>query len=511
MFKSFASRSKKDTNNSEVNAPIDATMDTTDDSFIHIDDSLNQPSLSLKVSPRHNLIGVSAPNKATEFCATITARDLPEDDESTRAPVDIVVVLDVSGSMDGSKLDLCKTTLRLLLRELSSSDRFGLITFGSDVKLEIPSRKLSQTNRDYAMAKIKGLTTRGCTNLTGGIGMGAQEIKSIESPHEVRTIFLLTDGQANVGISDREGIVELTKGCLGTSHGQNPIPIHCFGYGKDHDREVLRDISMTIEGGTYYYVENDFDVSSAFGDALGGVLSVVAQNTVVSLKVPQESSGNGVSILKVNHEKAVKNLDGTYSVSLGDFYAEESRDIVFEVSLSSECNSEQVVHVASSMSFLDTINSKLVQTENSLGCISRPIGIEVSPSDPHISLQCIRIRTTEVMSKAETMANSGQLDTAKKMITFYIEELQKEASGLDASNPFIDQMMNELNTILASLSSRTMYEAQGSRYISQKIMMHQQQRSCEANEESLNVYKSSKKQMRSRKMKKASLNYMRNK
>jgi hypothetical protein len=167
--------------------------------------------------------------------------------------------------------------------------------------------------------------------------------------------------------------------------------------------------------------------------------------------------------------------------------------------------------VASSMSFLDTINSKLVQTENSLGCISRPIGIEVSPSDPHISLQCIRIRTTEVMSKAETMANSGQLDTAKKMITFYIEELQKEASGLDASNPFIDQMMNELNTILASLSSRTMYEAQGSRYISQKIMMHQQQRSCEANEESLNVYKSSKKQMRSRKMKKASLNYMRNK
>jgi Mg-chelatase subunit ChlD len=501
MFQSFRkNKAKKSTDDSS-----NMDMDTTADSFIHIDQT-DKPSLSLKVTPRHDTIGIDVDQKSTQFCATVTARDLPDDDESSRAPVDIVVALDVSSSMSGSKLQLCKTTLSLLLRELSSSDRFGLVTFGSDVKLEIPTRKLTKLNKDNALAKIKSLTTNGCTNMSGGIGMAAQEINSVENPHKVQTIFLLTDGQANVGISDKEGMVNLTKGCLSPNEDQSTIPIHCFGYGSDHDREMLRDISLATEGGTYYFVDDDSDVTSAFGDALGGVLSVVAQNTVVSLRVPEPSRALGVSITNVNHDKATKNSDGSFSVSLNDFYAEESRDILFEVTLSTESSAAPVDHVEASMSYLDTINSKLVQGDKSQGSIARPLGNELSPANEHVLLQCIRIQTTEVISQAEKLANNGELSKAKTVISSHIAHLQKESDSLaNKSDPFVTQMLTELNTMLAGLTSQIVYEANGAKYMQSRLMNHKAQRASESSDVTFSAYRSSAKYARAKKMKTAFL------
>ncbi len=505
MFGSFLKNKKKE--NESMDSPVleaDTSMDTTEDSFIHVDDS-SQPALSLNISPLYESIGVDSNKKSTVFCATVTARDLPDDD-SKRAPADIVVVLDVSGSMNGPKLDLCKTTLNLLLRELSSSDRFGLISFGSDAKIEISPKKLNQFNKDFALNKIESLTTRGCTNMSGGIGLAAQEMRSIESPHDVQAVFLLTDGQANEGISDKEGIVKLTKGCLGSGSNGNSVPIHCFGYGSDHNSDMLKDISQSTEGGTYYFVDNDGDVSSAFGDALGGVLSVVAQNVKVTLKVPQEAAANGVTILDVKHDKATKNEDGSFSITLNDFYAEESRDIVFEVSLSSESSSMPVIHATTSLSYLDTINSKLVQNDDSKGSINRPAGNEIGTLNNHVSLQCIRIKTTEVITKAKKMADSGNLDGAKTAINSMIDELQKEDSAVEKSD-FVVQMLSELNTILGGLSSRVSYEALGGHYMQSRLVTHQMQRCSEADETSFNIYKSSAKKARAVRMKAASLNF----
>eukprot|EP01083_Nonionella_stella_P053050 140525_1 len=151
-------------------------------------------ALALKITSRHDTIGATAVEpKTAEFCATITARSLPEEDESVRAPVDLVVALDVSASMSGRNLELCKDTVELLLRELRSEDRFGLVTFGDDANLVIPTRKLTPVNKEAAASKVRSLCTKGCTNMSGGIGLAAEEINAVENPHAVRTIFLLTD------------------------------------------------------------------------------------------------------------------------------------------------------------------------------------------------------------------------------------------------------------------------------------------------------------------------------
>jgi Uncharacterized protein containing a von Willebrand factor type A (vWA) domain len=439
--------------------------------------------------------------------------------------------------MNGRKLDLCKDTLCLLLRELSSQDRFGLVVFGSEAKLEIPARKLSTKEiKEAAISKIKSLDTYGCTNMSGGIGLAAQELHSVESPHAVRAIFLLTDGHANVGISDREGIVALTKGCLGSfhdRHGQgstidstitttsqpsSDIVIHCFGYGVDHDREMLGDISKATPGGTYYFVDKDSDVSSAFGDALGGILSVVAQNVTVQIKVPQESCALGVGIKSVKHEKAIKQMDGSFHVSIGDFYAEESRDVIVETTLArdqslkevsggdddDDHNHEPIPHVVVNVVYLDTIQRKLARSPDIVGYISRPSNSDaVSKPNAHVALQCIRIQTTQILNEtAASIAKYGDLAKARSNIHDFIKKLQQEAQQLElTSNPLIVQLLNELNTALSGLVSHAEYQAVGAKYIQTRCDQHSLQRCSEANEDVANLYRSSKKSEMATRMK----------
>jgi len=493
MFKSFTNRkSQKDSK--------EQSQDATD-SFVHIMDvdGANEPALTLKVTPRHDIIGLSAKQVETQFCATVKARDLPEDDDSLRAPVDIVVALDVSGSMSGTKLKLCKETLALLLRELSVRDRFGLVTFGSEATIQIPTRKLTKENKEIAVSKIKKLGTSGCTNMSGGIGLAAQELSSIESPNEVQTVFLLTDGLANVGVSDQAGIVQLTKGCLSGGERQRPVAVHCFGYGVDHDRDMLQDISQTTEGGTYYFVENDSDVSSAFGDALGGILSVVAQNTVLTFDT---SNQHGVRIINILHEKAVKQENGSFNIPIGDFYAEESRDIIFNVALAkgSDFGTQPVVHVSVSMTYMDTINKKLERCDAIEGSIARPNGSEVSESNDHVALQYVRVTTTEIIAEAEKIANSGNFEAAKAKIKSQIDYLSNESATFDRSNPLVSQFLSELNTILSGLTSRSTWESGGAHYTKARYQTHAMQRCAETSVPVLNAYRSKKKASMSYKM-----------
>ena len=372
----------------------------------------------------------------------------------------VVVALDISGSMHGRKLDLCKETISLLIRELSPQDRFGLITFGSDTNIAIPARKLGIVDKESILSKIRRISTRGSTNLSGGIGLAAQEMQAVELPHEVRTIFLLTDGRANVGVSSKNGIVSLAKGCLGSSNRNRPISIHCFGYGADHDEEMLRDISQATEGGTYCFVEQDSDVSSAFGNALGGIMSVVAQNVSVSINIANEAKEHGITINHVKHNKAVKQSDGSYLVKIGDFYAEESRDILFETTLCSQWKETNTAlpHVMVSVSYLDTINKKLVIGHQITKCIERAVGNEVSDTNKHVALQSIRVKMVEFVSMVKEIAKNNKLDEARTSVVEYIQNLDVEAKQMDeSSNPLIVQFLAELNNILSGLASRNQY------------------------------------------------------
>jgi hypothetical protein len=132
-----------------------------------------------------------------------------------------------------------------------------------------------------------------------------------------------------------------------------PITMDCFGYGADHSATLLSELA-TAASGSYYFVENDSSVGTAFGDALGGVLSVLAQNVVLNIKVAPEGAPLGAEIVSVLHKGALERENGAYSVvTVGDLFAEETRDVLFEVKLAnpSTVSLAPVPHVIVSMAY----------------------------------------------------------------------------------------------------------------------------------------------------------------
>lgn len=78
------------------------------------------------------------------------------------------------------KLDLCKKTLNLLLRELHHDDRFCLISFSDEAKIEVPMLKVCDDQKKKAMHTIEHMHVRGRTNIASAISLAAQVANSVK-------------------------------------------------------------------------------------------------------------------------------------------------------------------------------------------------------------------------------------------------------------------------------------------------------------------------------------------
>ena len=61
------------------------------------------------------------------------------------------------------------------------------------------------------MKSVKSLRANGCTNLSAAVTLAFQELRATDSPNKLRSIFFLTDGHANAGVSNADDLVDLTK------------------------------------------------------------------------------------------------------------------------------------------------------------------------------------------------------------------------------------------------------------------------------------------------------------
>merc|ERR1712166_1060557 len=224
---------------------------------------------------------------------------------SGRSPLTVICSVDRSGSMAGEKLKLTMATLRFLVSQLAATDKFGLVVWDDTVQTQFSPALMDEKGKQSALEAIKQVRAGATTNLSGGLLQGLSEAISdpdLAEPGRTSSVLLFTDGLANRGLTDSAKIAGCMKGALEDCSDNQPS-IFTFGFGEDHDAEMLRTIADVGEG-LYYYIENKESIPQTFADCLGGLLSVVAQNMVLVVE-----PCDGVSILKVHSKVPTKNLN----------------------------------------------------------------------------------------------------------------------------------------------------------------------------------------------------------
>jgi len=451
---------------------------------------LSNPSLSLSFTPKHAHIGQQADIDETLVCATLQAAP-----SSTRAPIDLVVALDISGSMNGSKLQLCQATLRLLLPLLQTTDRFGLVSYSQLACLEIPLGFCTEVHVQKCLETVNQLRSLGSTNISAALGLAAHELRQDVQEGRVRSLFLLTDGLANHGIHKTPQLLQFAaeilsgvdqvhdvvsshpsggflgggpirisankampqslgnkigfvSNMLGTSNHvpaasdsatiqvepfpldtAPPIVLNTFGYGVNHDEGLLGEMAT----GGYYFVENDEHVATAFGDALGGILSVVAQKCSLTIR--------GATRLEYTKDTAAQ-PDGSFVVPLCDLFAEESRDVLFHVALPKGTTPK----FEASIDYYDVLNNQQMQSTVQ-GTLERSEGSDIAPPNSHVTAQALRIQAARQMAKARELATQGKLLQAQQCL----RDLHFDKEDMD--DPMIGMIRHDVQQATVNLMS----------------------------------------------------------
>ena len=110
--------------------------------------------------------------------------------------------------------------------------------------------------------------------------------------------------------------------------------IHSFGFGSDHDEELMTNIS-NLKDGTFYFVNQLETLDIAFCNALGGIISLAAKDVEIKLANVAKKTTEGIKIEKTYGNMWKKIDENQYSISISQLMSGISKDFVFQLSIPS--------------------------------------------------------------------------------------------------------------------------------------------------------------------------------
>lgn len=277
---------------------------------------------------------------------------------SQRAPIDLVVVLDVSDSMTGPKLCMLKRAMRLLISSLGSADRLALVAFSSSAKRLLPLRRMSPQGQRSARHIIDRLVIspnkgQGPRCVSEALRKATRVLEDRRERNPVATVMLLSDGQQgdeNKDNTHRRHQHQHHPTSVPTRFAHLEIPIHDSGFG---DASKQQQEQRNHIGGA----------EDSFAKCVGGLLSVVLQDVHLQLLFPL-GEVSAVYSFGASGERAVA-LGAGNSIRLGDLYAEEERELLVELRVPTSAASHLMHHhnhMSVKCSYRDTATHELIRS-----------------------------------------------------------------------------------------------------------------------------------------------------
>ncbi|KAE9585764.1 hypothetical protein Lal_00009950 [Lupinus albus] len=419
------------------------------------------------------LIHLKAPKR------NITESSSPTSVQNSRAPIDLVTVLDVSGSMAGTKLALLKRAMSFVIQNLSSSDRLSVVAFSSTARRIFPLQRMTGTGRQQALQAVNSLSPSGGTNIAEGLRKGAKVFVDRKFKNPVGSIILLSDGQDTYTFSRRPHIGTdygvLVPNSIQRNNGDGlHIPVHAFGFGIDHDATAMHSISE-ISGGTFSFIEAEDVIQDAFAQCIGGLLSVVVQELQVEvlcvhpkLQLSSVKAGSYLTNLTANARRAI--------IKVGDLYAEEERDFLVTLNIPVDKSSNEMSLLIVKGVYRDPMTEEMLGLEETSEVkIQRPSVARGQVVSIEVDRQRNRLRAAEAMAESRVKAELGDLSGAVSILENCQMALSETVSA-KAGDRLCVALAAELKEMQERMANQRMYEQSGRAYVLSGLSSHSWQR-----------------------------------
>lgn len=423
-----------------------------------LEDSLN---ISLRFCFDHVQMN-SRENQEVPACLFL-ANGTPGAIQTNRPGVDVVFVIDISGSMMGVKLELLKKTLEFMTSKLSQHDRVALVSFNNLCTKLSPLICMTDKGKALIYRIISNIKAYGSTEIVQGLDMGLKILSGRKVANSVSSIILLSDGKDNNSHSAMPRTKEILLRSL--HEISSGFSIHTFGYGADHDAGLLNAMAEEKNGG-FYYVEHENAISEVFSNCLGELISVIADNIQVDLiECPCEIPCH---IGKVYSDTSAKNF------RMPPVLSGDTKEAIFMLNfpafqgLSQSINIEPIKAI---VTYKVMKTGRSYSEEKMLNIIVHPetAMIEDIQLDASVMINFYRVKTCEVMKEGTILADRGNIQGAREVLGVFLQELR---DCVVADSELIVILIRDMQEALGKFATQSMYDVGGKATILSKANNH---------------------------------------
>ena len=236
-----------------------------------------------------------------EYYVSVGLNSNIDEKDFSRKKLNLVLVLDISGSMSSpindyyydfndkeddykSKMRLAEESINVLIDELNPDDSIGIVLFDDGGYLAKPLNLVGETNIDALKEHILDIKSRGGTNFEAGINLANEEFDKYGigdlSEYENRMI-VITDAMPNIGETSKDGLRKILE-----DNSRKGIYTTFIGVGLDFNSEVVKNIT-DIRGANYYSVSSEDEFKTRMGDEFEFMVTPL----VFDLNMDLESTG----------------------------------------------------------------------------------------------------------------------------------------------------------------------------------------------------------------------------
>ncbi len=168
--------------------------------------------------------------------------------QQTKKPVDLIVTMDISGSMRGDKITSARSSLMQFVQKVDNRDRLRIDLFNDTISTLTPLTPIGE-KRQQVLDSVSGIFEQNSTSLYDAVLKAYQDMQTEGDPNHIRAIVVLSDGADTVSTATLEEVVRQIQTAQG--EGGNAIKIFTIAFGEDADADILKSIADPSGGKQY--------------------------------------------------------------------------------------------------------------------------------------------------------------------------------------------------------------------------------------------------------------------
>jgi|LNFM01.1.fsa_nt_gb Ca-activated chloride channel family protein len=244
--------------------------------------------------------------------------DVPQVQVAARAPINLALVVDCSGSMMAeNRLDHAKMAATSMLETLRDGDIVSIYAFSDAVYEYAAPTVVSRETRGALVQAVARMETMGGTNLYAGLQAGEARAMAAPATHAVRRVIVISDGMANIGPSSPEEL-----GALAARGTDSNVQVSAIGVGLQYDERTLGALAMR-SAGRLYHLEQPSQMAQILRTEFDRLSQTAATDAYVEL-----TPAPGSELVGVESAQFERQSDGRLRVPLGALFSGQHRELL---------------------------------------------------------------------------------------------------------------------------------------------------------------------------------------